>query len=295
MRRPGEFRRNFLKVFVLLSIVVGFSAAGAGSKQGDALPRQIQYSFTLKNTTNLLIEESHLWVFAPVKKTATQQCSRLESSYLHELIADKAGNQSLHFAFRNFPPYGMKIVTVSADLVISEKPSATSGEDVSAYLKAERYVESDDPELARLAKSLKSPDPVKTVDRIFNWVVGNIRYRGYVSNDRGARVTYSQREGDCTEQMYLFVALCRAAGVPARCIGGYVAGESGVLNPADYHNWSEFHENGVWKIADPLKRVLRKKQSDYIAVTLMGEAAGSVAASFNRFRYQGDGLSVIMN
>ena len=50
-------------------------------------------------------------------------------------------------------------------------------------------------------------------------------YVGYIKNDRGALYALKTKEGDCTEFMHLFVALCRANKIPARCIGGYVQRE----------------------------------------------------------------------
>src|SRR5690606_38728584 len=50
---------------------------------------------------------------------------------------------------------------------------------------------------------------------------------------------YRERQGDCTEHAALFVALARAAGIPARNAAGIVylsAGSKGVFG---YHAWAE--------------------------------------------------------
>ena len=167
--------------------------------------------------------------------------------------------------------------------------------ELNHYLHAEQYIESDDPALQNLAQKFKTPDVLKTTKKIFNWVANNVKYIGYVSQDRGALYALRHKKGDCTEYMYLFVALCRTAGIPARGIGGYIIEKNTILKPAAYHNWAEFYEDGVWKIADPQNKVFMKDQSHYIAMRIISESAENPMAHYHRFRIAGDGIKVNMN
>jgi len=126
-------------------------------------------------------------------------------------------------------------------------------------------------------------------------VTGNVRYSGYAGRDRGALYALEHRKGDCTEYANLFVALCRANGIAARPIGGYVCPQSGVLKARDYHNWGEFYEDGSWKLADPQNRVLRQNPADYIAMRIMHASEDDPMGPYNRFRFKGEGLKVRMN
>jgi hypothetical protein len=47
-------------------------------KSNYSILRQIQYSFTLQNKTNRLLEKAEFWTYAPVKQTATQRTIHLE-------------------------------------------------------------------------------------------------------------------------------------------------------------------------------------------------------------------------
>src|SRR5512143_2902328 len=98
---------------------------------------------------------------------------------------------------------------------------------------------------------LKAATPFETAGKIFHWVAENLHYAGCLPKNRGALYALKNRQGDCSEFAYLFAACCRANGIPARALGGYVCTEDRILNPADYHNRAEFHVNGVWQIADP--------------------------------------------
>ena len=55
-------------------------------------------------------------------------------------------------------------------------------------------------------------------------------------------------EGDCSEHTALFVALCRAAGIPARQVVGI--GYSDEIKAFGYHAWAEVYV-GRWVAMDP--------------------------------------------
>ena len=82
---------------------------------------------------------------------------------------------------------------------------------------------------------------------------------------------------------------------PARPVGGYVCPQGGVLKARNYHNWGEFYEQGTWKLADPQNRVLVQNGSDYIAMRIIHASADDPMGSYNRFRFEGEGLKVRMN
>ena len=262
---------------------------------GYSIPRHIQYSFTLQNRTNRLVKKAELWTYAPVRQTASQQCMNVEASHPFQVISDDLGNQVLYFTFQNLPPYGTKIITIRAELLLSDRPNSFLVKDLRAYLQAEKYCESDDPEICRLATRLKGPTPLSTVENIFRWVAGNVRYVGYLRNARGALHALRNKDGDCTEFMYLFAALCRANDIPARCIGGYVLSGNAILRPNGYHNWVAFYDNGVWRVADPQGRIFLQNQSHYIAMQIITESPKNPMGTYHRFRFSGDGLKVKMN
>ena len=56
--------------------------------------------------------------------------------------------------------------------------------------------------------------------QIFNFVEDYLTYQKLVE-EHGAVWAYNNRRGDCTEFTNLFIALCRAAGIPAKFVSGY--------------------------------------------------------------------------
>lgn len=142
----------------------------------------------------------------------------------------------------------------------------------------------------QLANQLKSENVTKTAETIFRWVADNIHYTGYLKRPRGARYALEHKQGDCTEFMYLFMALCRATGIPARGLGGYVVERNAILRPGEYHNWAEFYTNGFWHIADPQRGVFMEQQPSYLVMQILrGDR------SMRRFWSGNEGLEITMN
>lgn len=288
--------RRCLFVVCLCMMFWEMELTGAVNTFGGTYPvfRQIQYSFALQNKADHVLKKAEFWTYAPVKQTATQQCIHIEASYPYQLITDDLGNQILSFTFENLPPYTTKIITIRAKVQFSEISNQLPEKDTSVFLRAEESLESDDPELSQFAKRFQGPEPGEVAENIFHWITENVKYIGYVKNNRGALYAFKNRQGDCTEFMNLFIALCRADNIPARGIGGYVCNESSFLKPSGYHNWAEFFEDGLWRIADPQKKALRSNQDKYMAMTIIGESPQNPIGKFSRFRFSGDGLSVRM-
>lgn len=255
----------------------------------------IQYSYTIRNTTGKVIENATFKTYAPVKYTAWQQCMKIDASQPYTTDSDESGNIVLNFAFNRIPPYASRIVTVRADLRMSGESQKIDVRKnaMKAYTLPERYVESDDPSVQRLAVQLRGKNNSETIKSIFQWVAGNIRDGGYMGNDQGALYALANKRGDCTEFMYLFIALCRANGIPARGISGYVCAGSSVLKPSGLHNWAEFYDNGRWQLADAQKKIFMSHADEYVAMKILQQS--DQVNDFQRFKCFGDGLEVEMN
>ena len=262
---------------------------------GYTIAKNIQYSYTLQNTTNRVIEKAEFWAHAPVKQTAHQLCQDLTANYPFQLNTDHYGNQVLHFTFENLAPYASRIITIKANLMVSRLANPIGAKPEAADLLPEKYIESDHPAIRRAAAKLQESDAIKTINAVFRWVASHMSYSGYAARDRGALYALQQKKGDCTEYMDLFVALCRANGLPARRIGGYVSPQNAVLKARDYHNWGEFYLDGTWQVADPQNNALMQNQDDYIAMRIIRAAGDNPLGTYNRFQVKGEGLKARMN
>jgi hypothetical protein len=287
------------KILGLIIFLAGAIPSGpaAGKSADQPVPaqdpegpakRMISYSFTLRNEKNTLVKEATFLTYAPVKKTATQQCLNVKASHPYELSTDEFGNQILRFHLENLAPFSTRIISIEAELETGP-PAKTELKNRESYLRSEKYLEADHPEIKKLAATLP------TVKQKYIWVSQQLKPSGYQPDDLGAVYALKNKSGDCTEYACLFAALCRASGIPARVIGGYVCGRSQVLQPDKYHNWTECYVDGSWIPVDPQKRVFNKNYHDFIGMKIFYVNSQSEMKDDHRFRLEGGELKVKMN
>ena len=142
-------------------------------------------------------------------------------------------------------------------LSLSPKKEELSESNYKKYTASDKYWETENPEIKRLAKQLK------TAENIYDYVVETLNYdfdRVTQKKDRlGAEKTLSAPESAvCLEFTDLFIALARAAGIPAREINGYAYTENEKQRPLTrvediLHAWPEYYnlEQETWIMVDP--------------------------------------------
>ena len=85
--------------------------------------------------------------------------------------------------------------------------------------KGSPYIDHELGEVRKVAKqmAIDNPDNAwKQVEGLYDWVRDNVEYRK--GKIRHMKDTLKDKKGDCEEMTGLFVALCRASNIPARCV-----------------------------------------------------------------------------
>jgi len=117
----------------------------------------------------------------------------------------------------------------------------------SDALAATPLIQVDDGEIRRVATAVvgDETDPRIAAEKLANWVYENLDKKITFSVP-SARQVLEARQGDCNEHTVLYVALARAAGLPARTAAGIVF----VRDRFYYHAWPEVWLDG-WVPIDP--------------------------------------------
>jgi len=91
--------------------------------------------------------------------------------------------------------------------------------ELSWYMGNSPMIDANASDIKRVAKNIVASSPQDAwshVERIYDWVRTNIEYRnGPIRNTREAM---KDKKGDCEEMTGIFIAICRASGIPARCV-----------------------------------------------------------------------------
>lgn len=88
-----------------------------------------------------------------------------------------------------------------------------------SYLQPSPYIESDDRVIRELAAEVDDPKlgAWQRVEQIFDWVRANIEYE-FDEQIHSCRHALAAQKGDCEELSSIFIAICRACGIPARAV-----------------------------------------------------------------------------
>lgn len=169
---------------------------------------------------------------------------------------DKDGNWLAKYSLA--PSQTIKVaVKGKAKLYLSPKNDSTGNESFSDYLKAEPYWEVNNPEIQTKAKELK------TARAIYDYVVANLTYDfSRVTDNKTRRGALSVLDDPtsavCLEFTDIFIALARAAGIPAREIDGFANTNNSQERPLSLvkdvlHAWPEYYDKdrGIWIMVDP--------------------------------------------
>lgn len=132
-----------------------------------------------------------------------------------------------------------------------------SNEEINNDLKETEYWQVNNPKIRELATELKTPKA------IYDYVSQNLHYdsarvQPNVQRMGALAALENPNQAICMEFTDSFIALARAAGIPAREINGYAYTENPDLQPlglvADVlHAWPEYYDKakGVWIPVDP--------------------------------------------
>lgn len=148
------------------------------------------------------------------------------------------------------------VVKGKAQVFLFPREEIVSESKLTAYTKAEPYWERNE-EIKKLAETLKTPE------NIYRYVVENLTYDfERVTNNSlrlGAKKTLANpNSAVCLEFTDLFVAIARAAGIPAREVDGFAYTQNAKQRPLSLvqdilHAWPEYYdrEKKTWIMVDP--------------------------------------------
>lgn len=144
---------------------------------------------------------------------------------------------------------------VQMNLIPREQP--ITNEEIALYTKKQPYWETDSPTIQALAEELKTPQA------IYDYVVKTLHYDfSRVTEDKprlgAAESLKNPTSAVCREFTDLFIALARAAGIPAREVDGFAYTENSRQRPVSLvkdilHAWPEYYdkEKRTWIMVDP--------------------------------------------
>jgi transglutaminase-like putative cysteine protease len=150
-------------------------------------------------------------------------------------------------------------VVVSGNVIIhlNPRPDPMSPTQLSDYIKPQKYWESNNSTIQQLASQLQTPQA------IYNYVSDKLHYDfSRVTSDKprlgAVGALQDPNSAVCLEFTDLFIAIARAAHIPAREVDGFAYTDNPQQRPiSEYkdilHVWPEYYDSGrnAWIMVDP--------------------------------------------
>ena len=228
----------------------------------------IKYRIEVSNPSNLLIDGPSLLVAVPTD-LHRHKISNISISSPYKKAIDEVGNTSVDIDLIRLVPYETKLIDVTVSLDVYKRLSKNSINNTNIYTDPEKLIESNNEKLVKQASMLKADSQLESARNTYDWVVGYLSDSGFIEEDRGALYAFKHKKADCTGYMYLYGALLRANGIPARMMSGFIVETNKKLDIKDYHNWVEVYLDGVWRVVDPQNKKFLEEESNYIAMRII--------------------------
>ena len=209
--------------------------------QNNTVEFDLSYDFFVPGETFRI----NLVVVLPKTIPGRQKIMGMRYSPKPSRIFDENGNRYAEFVFvkpdkQTRVEINIKAELLRYDLLVArekDKKDHSEGPRLKDFLKQEKHIEKDYPEIQQIAKSMEGRTEVDIVRNMYNYVIDNMEYTGRRGKDWGAVKALQQKKGDCSEYSDLFVAICRAKNIPARVVTGYITEPTLTAK----HAWAEVY------------------------------------------------------
>ncbi len=181
-----------------------------------------------------------------------------------EIAVDNWGQKTAHFVFENIPSGENREAVVEYDVTTYDVryfiyPDKVGGEseipkDIKdLYLQDNAKYEIHDPVItSAVAKAVGDETNIyRKMRKIFNYIIKNMYYER-VGGWNTAPTVLARGNGSCSEYSFVFISMCRSAGIPARYVGSIAKrGDNRTLDDV-FHRWVEVYlPNYGWIPVDP--------------------------------------------
>jgi len=170
-----------------------------------------------------------------------------------DVATDNLGQKTARFVFKNIRQGGNREAVVEYDVTTYNVryfiyPDKVGGMDEipenikDLYLKDNAKYEINDPVITTaVAKAVGNETNVyRRMRKIYNYIIANMYYER-VGGWNTAPTVLARGNGSCSEYSFVFISMCRSAGIPARYVGSIAKrGDNRTLDDV-FHRWVEVY------------------------------------------------------
>lgn len=210
-----------------------------------------EFDFAYDTTLPKITAGAKIWLPWPQSdqfQTVTVKSIKAPAQY--RILDDSAHGNKVLFMELGPEQSGGKIEMVFHVVRLEKGAYSAEKADVQKYLEADTLIPKDE-RFDKIVKEIlnkESSDLVKARS-IYDHIIDHMRYMKYGEGWGKGDAVYACNSmyGNCTDFHSYFIALARAAGIPARfAIGAALPSERDEGGVDGYHCWAEFYADGKW-------------------------------------------------
>lgn len=181
-----------------------------------------------------------------------------------QIASDKWDQKTAHYRIENLQPGETKNIRMvtraniyeTRYFVFPEKVGKRS--DIDQKIK-DKYLENNEkyqlnhPAIQKVVKKVnnQTDNPYWVARKLYDYLIDNMYYE-MVGGWNTAPTVLERGNGSCSEYSFVYIALCRASGIPARYVGSVVVRGDAVAMDDVFHRWVEIYlPNYGWIPVDP--------------------------------------------
>ncbi|MFH1277363.1 MAG: transglutaminase domain-containing protein [Candidatus Eisenbacteria bacterium] len=242
-------------------------AGGEPFRVTGEVDRDFRFRYVMRNDGEGVVAGASIHIAVPYEELENQKILApvLWTPDPDEFAEDRWGQRIAVFRFENIPPSGTVSAGYETRVRLGElhyafdpekdidESRSLEGEERAKYLAPTSRLQMDKDLVTSTAREIVGDEtnPYRIARKIYDWTRGALEYERVGGWD--VPTTLIKRgTGSCSEYAFLYIALCRAAGLPARYEGSVVVRGDDTSIDDVYHRWCEVHIPGVgWMPVDP--------------------------------------------
>lgn len=226
---------------------------------------KVIFTHQLKNFGPGMVTTADLHIAIPVDRD-NQELSGDPSFNMapDDYITDRWGQKTAHFHFENLKAGETKTVEMTTVVttwevryfIFPDKVGSLDqvpGDISSKYLEDNEKFQLSHPVIQQAVEKVvgEEKNPYRIMRNIYDYINDNMYYE-MTGGWNTAPTVLSRGNGSCSEYTFVFISMCRAAGIPARYAGSVVVrGEDASMDDV-FHRWAEVYLPGYgWIPVDP--------------------------------------------
>jgi len=247
-------------------------------RRSDAYKAKITYTHQTTNFGPGTVTDLDIHLAIPVDRDNQTITGEIEYSPTYtDIVTDKWEQKTAHFQAENLKVNGIHEIKMTSKVTLYNTryfiypDKVGSLEEIPSEIK-ERYLENNakyqigHPVIKNALKEALGEEkhPYWIARKLYNYLLDHMYYE-MVGGWNTAPTVLERGNGSCSEYSFVFISLCRAAGLPARYVGSVaLRGDEASLDDV-FHRWVEIYlPNYGWIPVDPSRgdKALPRDQAD---------------------------------